>query len=145
MTTAPPEPVAVPVAQPEAAPLPPPPPRVQLLTVTKTMAGVAEVNGEGCASGALVNLMVDSHPIGETTADENGAFTTTFSTGTTPVGQHSVQALCGATLNAVLDIVLVSDVGTPAPALVIILLFLLLIAGLQSGVLTSATKGSVRS
>ena len=52
-----------------------------------------------------------------------------------------VEAVCGPTLTAALDIVLVSEVGTPAgPTMAIILMFLVMIAWLQRGRLVSAAK-----
>ena len=103
----------------------PSPPRIQLLTVTKSIAGVAEVSGQGCTSGSPVSVAVNGAPVAETVANGEGDFNTKFSTGTTPAGQHTVEALCGPTLSALLDIVMVSEVATPGPSVVVILLFLL--------------------
>lgn len=128
---------------PVAAPLPPPPPRIELLTVTKSIAGVAEVNGKGCESGAPVSITVNGNPVAKAVADDTGDFQTTFSTGTTPAGKHSVQAICGPTLSALLDIVLVSEVGTPGPAVIMILLIALTFGWLLlRGRSTSAPKES---
>jgi hypothetical protein len=126
------------------APIPPPPPPVELLTVTKSIAGVAVVDGQGCAPGAPVSVTVDGSAVSAAVANEKGDFHTTFATGTTPAGKHTVQATCGPTLNAVLDIVLVSETGSPAPTIAMILLFLLMIGWLQRGRLASAAKGLVR-
>jgi hypothetical protein len=117
--------VAVPVVV-----APPPPPRIQLLTVSKAIVGVAEVSGQGCAPDAPVRVTVDAKPVSETVANNNGDFTTKFSTATMPSGQHKVQALCGPTLNAALDILLVSEVGTPGPTVTMILLLLLVVGWL---------------
>jgi hypothetical protein len=124
-----------------AAPAPPPPPRIELLTVTRAIAGVAVVDGQGCVSGAPVTVMVDGEQVSNAVADGEGDFQTKFSTGTTPAGKHMIEALCGPTLNAALDIVLVSEVGTPAgPTMAIILMFLLMIGWLQRDRLASAAK-----
>ncbi|MCP9272079.1 hypothetical protein [Mycolicibacterium arenosum] len=80
----------------------------------------------------------------KTTANTDGDFTTQFSTGTTPAGQHSVQAVCGPTLNALLDIVLVSEVGTQGPAVVMIMLFLLVFGWVLLRGGAPSKKGSVR-
>ena len=74
-------------------------------------------------------------------ADKNGDFTTEFSTATMPSGQHAVQAACGPTLNAALDILLVSEVGTSGPTVTMILLFLL-VAGWLLGRGATLAKGS---
>lgn len=105
---------------------PPPAPRVQQLTVVKSTvtAGVADVTGQGCDSGAPVFIAVNDTPVAQTVADAKGNFATDFSTGTTPAGRNDVQAKCGPTMNALLDIVLVSEVGTLAPSMVVVLLFL---------------------
>lgn len=116
-----------------------------MLTVTKAIAGVAEVDGQGCDSGSPVSIAVNSKPVAEAVADKKGDFQTTFSTGTTPAGQHSVQAICGPTLSALLDIVLVSEVGTPGPAVVMILLVMLTVGWLLlRGRATAAAKGTKR-
>ena len=123
------------------APPPPPSPRIQLLTVSKAIIGVAEVTGQGCTPGAPVSVTVDRDPVGATVADKNGDFTTEFSTATMPSGQHAVQAACGPTLNAALDILLVSEVGTSGPTVTMILLFLL-VAGWLLGRGATLAKGS---
>jgi hypothetical protein len=115
-------------------------PRIENLTVTKTSTGIALVDGQGCVSGAPVSISVDGTHVANTVADGNGAFSTTFSTGTTPAGQHQVQALCGPTLNAVMDIVLVSSIGTPAATMATLVLFLLMVGWLQRGRLATAVQ-----
>lgn len=98
------------------------------------------VDGQGCTPGAPVSVTVDGDAVSNTVANEKGEFHTTFATGTTPAGKHTVQATCGPTLNAVLDIVLVSETGSPAPTIAMILLFLLMIGWLQRGRIASAAK-----
>jgi hypothetical protein len=131
------------VSQPEPideAPPPPIAPRVELLSVTKSTSGIALADGQGCLSGVPVTVFVDGTEVATTVADSNGDFKTTFSTATIPAGQHDVQALCGPTLNALLDLILVSKVGSPIGAAVILLLVLLVVAWLVRSRL-SASNG----
>jgi hypothetical protein len=102
------------------------------------------VDGTGCTPDAPVNVTVDGSPVSDTVADAEGSFHTTFSTGTTPAGKHEVVAVCGPTLTSALDIVLVSETGSPAPTMAMILLFLLMVGWLQRGRLASAAKSWVR-
>ena len=131
-----------PIVETPPPPPPPPAPRVEAFTVTKQITGVAVGQGQGCNSNAPVTLTVDGNPVANTVANSQGGFQTTFPTGTIPAGQHAVVALCGATLNAVLDIVLVSEIGTPAATVAMILLFLLMIGWLQRSRVESAADSS---
>lgn len=138
-----PSPAPAPVARPVVAPAPPAPPRIQLLTVSKAIIGVAEVTGKGCTPGAPVSITVDQDQVSEAVADKNGDFTSSFSTASIPSGQHPVRAVCGPTLTAALDILLVSEVGTPGATVTLILLFLLVIGWwLARGI--SSQKGGAR-
>lgn len=94
--------------------------------------------------GAPVIVTVDDVQVAKTRTDKIGDFTTKFSTGTTPAGQHSVEAVCGPTLTALLDIVLVSEVGTQGPAVVVIMLFLLVFGWVMLRGSGPSKKGSVR-
>ena len=84
-----------------------------------------------------MSVTVDRGPVSEAVADKEGDFKTTFSTATFDSGQHAVQAFCGPILNAALDIVLVSEVGTAGPTVTMILLLLLTVVWLQGGWLAS--------
>jgi hypothetical protein len=131
---------APPPPPPPPPPLPPAQPRVELLSVTKSNTGVALAEGQGCLSGAPVTVVVDGDQVATTVADSQGGFKTTFSTATITAGQHDVQALCGPTLNALLDMILISKVGSPIGAAAMLLLVLLLVAWLLRSRL-SASNG----
>ena len=104
------------------------------------MTGIALADGKGCFSGAPVSIEVDGTQVATTVADSNGDFATTFSTATIPAGKHDVHALCGPTLTALLDLVLISKVGSPGAAVAMMLLVLLAVAWLLRSRL-SASNG----
>jgi hypothetical protein len=96
-------------------------------------------DGKGCLSGAPVSIEVDGTQVATTVADSNGDFATTFSTAAIPAGQHDVHALCGPTLTALLDLILISKVGSPIGAAVILLLVLLVVAWLLRSRLSASS------
>jgi hypothetical protein len=56
--------------------------------------------------------------------DPSGGFQVALTTASVDIGHHEVTAQCGDTLNAPLDVVLVSRVGTGAATMMVIVFFL---------------------
>lgn len=72
-----------------------------------------------------MHLSIDGNPVGDTTADDTGAFSTPLRFGSLPVGRYRVDAACGVVLAAPLDVVLVSEVSSATSTLTIIIFVLL--------------------
>jgi hypothetical protein len=73
-----------------------------------------------------VSLSIGDITVGHAVAGPAGGFEAPLATGAVDVGRHQVTAKCDRTLNAPLDIVLVSEVDGGTSTLTVILLFLLL-------------------
>jgi hypothetical protein len=82
--------------------------------------------GQGCPAGSAVRLSVAGTPVGDTTADANGAFRAPLRLASFPVGRYQVLAACGPVLAASLDVVLASQVNPITSTLALIVLFLLI-------------------
>lgn len=83
--------------------------------------------GYGCPPESPVALSVGGTPAGETVADSNGAFQSTFHMQTVTEGRYQVTADCGPVLLAApLDVVLVSNVNAATSPLTVIVFFLLI-------------------
>jgi hypothetical protein len=72
-----------------------------------------------------VELTVDTIPVGTTTADAGGSFTTPLKVGSLPVGQYLVVAHCGVELTSDLSVVLATAANPDTSTLLIIIFFLL--------------------
>ncbi|MFG1792436.1 hypothetical protein [Nocardia sp. NPDC049149] len=88
-------------------------------------AGVT-ATGHGCDPQAPVQIAIGNVALGKTTAGADGAFEVPLATGAVDVGRHEVQAKCGRTLVAPLDVVLVGSIGAGTSTLTVILFFLVL-------------------
>jgi hypothetical protein len=71
-------------------------------------------------------LLIDGAPAGTTTANGDGSFSTPL-TVSVSLGQHTVTAECGATLQSVLAVVLTSHAGPPSSTSAVLLILLLLL------------------
>jgi hypothetical protein len=87
--------------------------------------GAVTASGHGCDANSTVTLLIDSTPVGTTTADSNGNFSAPI-TASVALGQHIVVAKCGPTLQTILDVVLTSQGGPPTSTAAILLILLLL-------------------
>jgi len=88
--------------------------------------GDANANGEGCDSGAPVNLSIDGDSVGHTVADAKGKFLASLVLPDLPVGRYTLTAKCGPTLTTDIDIVLASALGPPSGTLALVMFFLLI-------------------
>jgi len=88
--------------------------------------GDANANGEGCDSGAPVNLSIDGDSVGHTVADAKGKFLASLVLPDLPVGRYTLTAKCGPTLTTDIDIVLASALGPPSGTLALLMFFLLI-------------------
>jgi hypothetical protein len=88
--------------------------------------GPVTATGHGCDPASRVNLSIDATPSGTTVADAEGAFSAPI-LASVGVGQHTVSATCGPTLQAVLDVVLTSHAGPPTSTAAILLILLLVV------------------
>ena len=99
--------------------------------------GDVKATGEGCDPDATVTLEIDGKQVGETTADEDGSFSTPIAVPDVDPGRLEVQAHCGPVLTTDLDVVLASSVSGGTSILLVItcsviVLFALLWYGLRS-------------
>lgn len=81
--------------------------------------------GRGCTPNSTVQLSVDGNAIGTTMAQNDGSFSAPLTE--TALGHHTVTAVCGPTLQAILDVVLTSHAGPPTTTAAILLIILLLV------------------
>ena len=99
--------------------------------------GDVKATGEGCDPDATVTLEIEGEQVGETTADQDGSFSTPIAVPDVDPGRLEVQAHCGPVLTTDLDVVLASSVSGGTSILLVItcsviVLFALLWYGLRS-------------
>ncbi len=91
--------------------------------------GPVTASGTGCSANSPVQLSIDSTPVGSTVAGRDGSFSTPLSV-SVPVGQFTVVAVCGPTLETTLDVVLTSHASPPSSTAALLLVILLFLIGL---------------
>ncbi|MGW6444989.1 hypothetical protein [Lentzea sp. NPDC055074] len=82
--------------------------------------------GTGCPQGAKVTLKSLGQDVGQTTADENGGFSSPVKFASIEPGRHKVRAECGIVLVGNVDVTLMSSSGGSTSTLVVLLFFLLI-------------------
>ncbi|HUC03914.1 MAG TPA: putative Ig domain-containing protein [Acidimicrobiales bacterium] len=103
------------------------PPVITLSTSTLVPGESTTVRGEGCAAGSTVQLVLDGHPVGSTTATAAGRFTATVVPQSADIGPHTLTATCGSTREAVVvTMVALSKLSTPESGAAIFCVFILL-------------------
>lgn len=82
-------------------------------------------SGSGCTPGARVSLSSAGGPVGSTTADSGGHFTTPVEFTDIQPGRHEVTARCGAVLTGSVDVILTSSTQGNTSTLVVLVFFVL--------------------
>ena len=89
-----------------------------------------KATGEGCDPHATVTLEIEGDKVGETTADQNGSFSTPIAVPDVDPGRLEVQAHCGPVLTTDLDVVLASSVSGGTSILLVITCGVIVLFGL---------------
>ena len=81
--------------------------------------------GQGCDPGANVVLSFAGQVVGQTTADQSGAFSAPLMVPNIAVGQYPVVAACGPTLTTLIGVTLLTNADPGSLAFVILIFFVL--------------------
>ncbi|WP_199439886.1 hypothetical protein [Umezawaea beigongshangensis] len=119
-------------------------PSAAALVLTSTdvqLGGTLAVRGSGCAPLAPVRLTVQDGRVGETTADDRGAFDTSVRLADVPSGQQVLRAECGIVLSAVFDVTTPSTSGGPVAGTAVLLLVVLALSALVAAQFVRLRRG----
>jgi len=126
---------------PVPAPRTPSTPALVLASSDIELGGTLGVRGSGCAPLSPVRLTVQEGRVGETTADDRGAFDTSVRLADVPSGQQVLRAECGVVLSAVFDVTTSSTTGGPFAGTAVLLLAVLALSALVSAQFARLRRG----
>lgn len=117
-------PPATPAATPGASE-PKAEPQLEVAQPSVFPGGRTTVTGHGCTPGSAVQLSIDGDAVGTAKADDDGSFETELDVPELGVGRYELQARCGPTITAPLDIVLTSTSQASTWTLGVLVFFVL--------------------